>query len=645
MSPLKALFRLLCVTLFAVALVMYALPAPNRAVSESRPAATIASTPDDDDDPGGRRDPCFKSLKREGEPSRKRCDAGSSNGIARGDFNGDGIGDLAVGVPFEDIADAQGGIIQDAGGVNVIYGSPAGLSATAGPGDQFFGYGETNGRAGSALASGDFNGDGYSDLAIGAPFDDAPATIFEDGTVRGVPFVTSNIQDGSSNTIDFSESIPPPPKQKVIQDAGKVHVFYGSPTGLDIATWESLNLGQILRTVPRTLDEFGASLAWGHFDGDGFADLAVGIPGFNLQAGAVGVFYGTSVGFNGNNLAQRHQLWTQDSTGIADNAEAGDRFGASLAGGEFGMVATASDLAIGVPGEDILVTTFVGRTPVTTNVRDAGAVNVIYGTSSSPRGLNATGSQFWNQNSAQIEGTGAILDIVEEDDRFGSALASFGLGGSDLAIGVPGEDVGTVVDAGAVNVIYFNPTTNNLSFPNNQIWNQDSPNIEDLAEQGDQFGFALAGGDFDGNTLRDLAIGAPGETLNDQSTPLSNAGAVHVIYYQSLGFGLSATAGPGDQLWTQDSTDILDNAEAGDRFGSALTAWDFGNGFMADLAVGVPFQSVGGFGGAGAVNVIYGDNTTFPPGLRALNNQLWTQDSQNIEGSSEAGDQFGRTLY
>jgi hypothetical protein len=645
--------RLLCVALVPLLLLTTAFLKPSAAVSDAgqqfRNAARDRDHSQDDDGDGDekqKKDPCRKALRpgERAERLRQECENGSSSGIARGDFNGDGIGDLAIGVPFEDIADADGGTIQDAGGVNIIYGSATGLNSEAGPTDQFLGYAQTNGRAGTALASGDFNGDGFSDLAVGAPFDDVPL----DTTSVDVPFVVSNIADGSSNTIDFSETIPPAQDTNVIQDAGRVHVFYGSASGLDPKSWEAYNLGQILKTVPRAGDEFGASLAWGDFDGDGFGDLAVGIPGFNLQAGAVGVLYGSPNGLRGENrLSQRRQLWTQDSTGIADVAEAGDRFGATLAGGEFGMSSLATDLAIGVPGEDLTITVFVGRVSTARNVRDAGAVNVLYGADATapPRGLSANANQFWNQASRQVEGSGDILDAPEDDDRFGSALASFGLGGSDLAIGVPGEDVGTITDAGAVNVIYYSPGANQLSFTNNQIWTQDSPDIEEVAEPGDSFGFALAGGDFNGDTLKDLAIGAPGETLNDQATPLSNAGAVHVLYYQSFGVGLSATAGPGDQVWTQDSTDIADKADAGERFGSSLTAWDFGNGFLADLAIGVPFQVVGGAAGAGAVNVIYGDNTSFIAALRAIGNQFWTQDSEHIEGVAETGDQFGRTVY
>jgi hypothetical protein len=44
--------------------------------------------------------------------------------------------------------------------------------------------------------------------------------------------------------------------------------------------------------------------------------------------------------------------------------------------------------------------------------------------------------------------------------------------------------------------------------------------------------------------------------------------------------------------------------------------------------------------GAGAINVIYGDNTTATPGLSAAGSQLWHQNSPDIEGVTEAGDRF-----
>src|SRR5919198_518120 len=102
------------------------------------------------------------------------------------------------------------------------------------------------------------------------------------------------------------------------------------------------------------------------FNGDGFADLAVGVPGEDLAgntfAGAVNVLYGSSTGLT----ATGNQFWTQDSTGVAGSAETRDDFGFSLAAANFGKSSQA-DLAVGVPGEDLAGNTF------------AGAVNVLYG--------------------------------------------------------------------------------------------------------------------------------------------------------------------------------------------------------------------------------------------------------------------------
>src|SRR4029453_2021450 len=97
----------------------------------------------------------------------------------------------------------------------------------------------------------------------------------------------------------------------------------------------------------------------------------------------------------------------------------------------------------------------------------------------------------------------------------------------------------------------------------------------------------------------DLAIGGPYEDVE----AIDSAGAVNVIY-GSAG-GLSATAVP-DQFWSQASFGVEEIAEAGAQFGAALACGDFNNDGYADLAVGVPYESVGDVSDAGGVNVIYG---------------------------------------
>src|SRR5919201_7113879 len=104
------------------------------------------------------------SAKAQPRPSRTQA-------VQRPDFNGDAFGDLAVGVP----AEAVGGAFA-AGTVNILLGSGAGLEAT----DQTLlqANPETPDQFGGALAKGDFNGDGFDDLAVGAPREGVGAATF-----------------------------------------------------------------------------------------------------------------------------------------------------------------------------------------------------------------------------------------------------------------------------------------------------------------------------------------------------------------------------------------------------------------------------------------------------------------------------------
>jgi FG-GAP repeat len=117
---------------------------------------------------------------------------------------------------------------------------------------------------------------------------------------------------------------------------------------------------------------------------------------------------------------------------------------------------------------------------------------------------------------------------------------SMGDGRADLAVGVWQEDVEAVSNAGAVQVLYG--SASGLDRPGNQLWHQDVSGIVDAAEAGDQFGFALATGDFNGDGLADLAVGVPGEDV----AGVSDAGAVQVLYGTPSGLER-----PGNQFWHQ----------------------------------------------------------------------------------------------
>jgi hypothetical protein len=217
-------------------------------------------------------------------------------------------------------------------------------------------------------------------------------------------------------------------------------------------------------------DRFGEALGVGDFDNDGFDDLAIGAPGEDTGGrnadGSVNVLFGSTTGLT----ATGDQLWGQNSPGVLGGAESNDRFGAALGVGDFNSDGF-DDLAIGAPGED------------TDGRNAAGGVNVLFG---SAAGLTATGDQFWGQNSP------GVLGGAENFDFFGDVLTVGDFdddGFDDLAIGAPGEDIGAIANAGATTVLFGSAA--GLTAADDQLWNQDSPNIRGIAETDDLFGFVL----------------------------------------------------------------------------------------------------------------------------------------------------------
>jgi hypothetical protein len=134
------------------------------------------------------------------------------------------------------------------------------------------------------LAAGDFNNDGFADLAAGAPFESVGGAL----------------------------------------GAGAVSVLYGSPAGLTASG------GRLFTQVAGMIeinDQFGAQLAVGDFNDNTFADLAATAPeervGTVTAAGAVSVLYGSGGGLT----TTGGQLFTQNNPGVPDAAEPLDRFG------------------------------------------------------------------------------------------------------------------------------------------------------------------------------------------------------------------------------------------------------------------------------------------------------------------------------
>ncbi|GAA1835191.1 VCBS repeat-containing protein [Microlunatus capsulatus] len=373
-----------------------------------------------------------------------------------------------------------------------------------------------------------------------------------------------------------------------------------------------LGLGSVVALVapgPLVQTAAAAPATASDFNGDGYADLAVGVPledvGTIADAGAVQVFYGAAGGLSG----ARGRVLHQDVAGVADQAEAGDRFGSSVAMGDLNGDGFG-DLAVGVPLEDVN-----GRA-------DAGAVQVFYGSAS---GLTTT-NQFLTQDTA------GTVDVAEAGDRFGSALAVGDVSGSgivDLAVGVPYEDIGRAVDAGAVHVLRGSAA--GVTATGDQLVQQNTRGAADVAEKSDQFGKAVAIGDIAGSGKADLAVGVPYENVGR----IADAGAVHVLRGSTAGVSTAA-----DQLLTQNSKGAGDKSEKGDRFGWAVTTGDLSGNAKADLAVGVPREDVGKVVDAGAIHLFRGSTGA----VSTAGDQVISQNTRNVADKSERGDLFGYSL-
>ena len=216
--------------------------------------------------------------------------AGSRTGASvaiLGDVDGDGISDLAIGAPLDDSSgNASGSVFV----VEGPHGVSAGALLTAADA-QYYGENDGDGAGTSVGDAGDFDGDGYSDLIIGAPgWNGVDGAAY---LVQGGPTMTGGSL--ASAWVKFTGQYGHRVGASVngvgdMDGDGFDDVGIGEPDGSRGDVW--VQLGQ---TSPAALiDESAVSVfivgettgdaagsavdGAGDFDGDGYDDLIIGGP-------------------------------------------------------------------------------------------------------------------------------------------------------------------------------------------------------------------------------------------------------------------------------------------------------------------------------------------------------------------------------
>ncbi|WP_419995379.1 hypothetical protein [Streptomyces boninensis] len=417
------------------------------------------------------------------------------------DFNGDGYADLAVSAP-----DATVNGHAQAGQVTVLYGSSAGVSAarrtnitqsSAGvPGTP-----EEGDRFGYATSPGDFNHDGYTDLAVGAPYEAV------NGDIGG----------------------------------GTVAVLWGSAAGLRGGT-------TIPEPDPTGHDLFGAHLAAGDFDGNGKTDLTTLDSSATVRtysgitpAGGIGAPTAADVPVRTNHPARPYRLTAGDvdADGKDDllvsggNKAEGYLANYYLPGTAAGPGTVAAELPGGTVSDigdlngDGYGDVVSGLSYDITNSEEqpgtslGGNVHITYGTAAGPTGPH----QVIDQDTAGVPGT------AEGADDFGSEVSVGDVNGdgfADIAVGAPREDGSTrgTGNSGAVTVLYGSAA--GTTGAGAQLFTQNTAGVPGTSEYEDFFGEDVLLSDLNDDGRSDLAVGVSGENERNGALTLLKSGGARI---------------------------------------------------------------------------------------------------------------------
>ncbi|MFF2504198.1 FG-GAP-like repeat-containing protein [Streptomyces sp. NPDC058067] len=403
----------------------------------------------------------------------------------RTDFNHDGYADLAVGMPNASLSG-----VAKAGYVNIVWGGKNGLGAsgstrvsqaTAGvPGTP-----ESGDRFGASVTTADVDGDGRTDLVVGAP-GEAIGSRTKAGTVAVI--------HGSATGFGAGATVADGPAASAAYGKSLVAADFTGDGAQDIVIGATDKV--LLHTGTTTTvfmgDHMGGRapvLAAGDFNHDGIADVAV-------------TYYTQNQPYTQSQI--RLAAWNKDEKSFLVYWNNSNGTASALVAGDFDGDGF-TDLAMGNCREnaDENIDDPCGPEKYT----KGGGIHIQYG--------DATGT-FWDRRQTLNQDTPDVPGTAETGDLFGGALTVADIDGDgydDLIVGAPGEGIGSKAKAGAITALRGGKDgiVNAEGKAVGIGVQQDTPGIPGAAEAGDLFGAALTADDYDGDGLPDVAVGSPGE--------------------------------------------------------------------------------------------------------------------------------------
>ncbi|OSZ61431.1 hypothetical protein OQI_05405 [Streptomyces pharetrae CZA14] len=367
----------------------------------------------------------------------------------------------------------------------------------------------------------------------------------------------------------------------------------------------------------------------GDFDGDGYRDLVLPVPGATVlgyeRAGAVVVVYGSSKGVSS---ASRRQTITEGSAGVEGGVGENDGFGTSTATADLNRDGYA-DLVVGAPDDEGTTRILWGSRNGLTKGTELPTVSTAY---PDRNGLDVAAAGLGTGSRTKV-----LIGGLQLTDVYKGPFAKDGSYGDSVTVwnrdAIGSVALGDFNRSGSPDQVAFGTLRPELSGSPIMVNHAGTETWPEPLEHGN--GLIAATGDVNGDGYADLVVGDPLEPV----TPgVDGETGGRVLVYRGSKNGITRTQVP--EVITQQTAGVPGTSEAGDRFGGGLTVADLNRDGAADIVIGAPYEAVGAAERTGTVTVIPGRRS----GALGTGGYSFHQDTTGIPSSNEAGDFFGTTL-